>query len=239
MRISFDPMGSREQFHDNQNVVHLVNLCFEHCGDELFNDILLLIKRTSLEKAEDYLNAMEKKYNRIGKISLFHDLKSTFLEIYSDDQVANLRGGFLELLSSRVFNDLFVVNMSSFDCKVIIEKGSVGKWCSPKTVDIGIGCESEGLVSECKISKSDLDYEIINNLLMIKEKSNGFFSLFVVTLEDERELYLRLREIKFQNPFYDLNKIAVVSKDNFYNFCTGSFEKYDDIKKSVFVKNLA
>ena len=239
MRISFDPKGSREQFHDNQNVIHLVDLCLEHCGDGLFYDILLLIKRTSLEKAEDYLNNMEKEYGRKGKMSLFHDLKSTFLGIYSDGQVANLRGGFLELLSSKVFKELFVVKMSSFDCRVIIGNGSIEEWCSPKTVDIGMGCGSEGLVSECKISRSDLDYEIIDNLLRIKEKSNDYFSLFIVTLEDEREVYLRLREIKYNYPFYDLNKIIVVSKDNFYNFCTGSFDKYGDIEKRVFVKNLA
>ncbi len=224
MRISFDPKGSREQFHDNQNVIHLVNLCFEHCGDELFNDILLLIKRTSLEKAEDYLNTMENKYNRIGKMSLFHDLKSTFLEIYSDDQVANLRGGFLELLSSKVFKELFPVYSSSFDCNVLIDD-----WVSPKTVDVAMKYGLEGLVSECKISKSDLGYEIIDNLLMIKEKSNDYFSLFIVTLEDEREVYHRLREIKFHYPFYDLNKINVVSKDNFSKFCNGFFDTYDDL----------
>lgn len=234
MNISFNPNDSMEQFHNNENVVHLVNLCLDYVGDELLDDILILIKISSLEKAEPYLNNIESKYSRVGKINLFHDLKKTFLEIYSDVHVANLRGGFLELLSSKVFKELFPVSKSSFDCKVVIDD-----WFSPKTVDIGMKCGLEGLVCECKISRSELDADIFNNLLLIREKSDDYFSLFIVTLEDERNLFLKLREIKINENIGDLVKINIVTRNNFPRFCTGSFEKYDDIKKSVFVKNLA
>lgn len=224
MNITFNPNNSMEQFHNNEYVVHLVNLCLDNMGDKLFDDILILIKKSSLEKAERYLLKMQSNYYDKGKINIFNDLKNTFLKIYSDDHVANLRGGFLELLSLKVFKNLYAFNEFSLDCNVIIDG-----WISPKTVDIGMECGLEGLVCECKISRSELDKDIINNLLLIKEKSDDYFSLFIVTLEDGRRLHHKLREMKRNENIDDLIKINIVVKNNFNKFCNGLFETYDDL----------
>lgn len=223
MNITFNPNNSMEQFHNNENVVHLVNLCLDHVGDELFDDILILIRKSSFKKAEPYLSCFESKYSRSGKIQLFNDLRDTIVNLYSDDHVANLRGGFLELLSSKVFNNLFSVKESSFDCNVIIDS-----WTYDDTVDIGMKCGSRGLVSECKISRKDIDGGLLRYLLEIKEKSDNYFSLFLITLDNERRLYLKLREIKIDEDIQDLIKINIVNRDNFHKFCIGSFEKYGE-----------
>ena len=223
MKIDFYNNDSMTQFHKNEDLINLVNFSLEHIDEDVFDDVLLLITRTSMEKLNIYLEIMEINYIQLNEMELFNLLKKYFLEVYSNKNVPNLRGAFLELLSFYFFRKLYEVYEYSLDCTVCIDD-----WCSSKTVDIGINCQNFGLVSECKISRKNFNKELIKNLLEIKFKSDDFFKLFIICLDNKRELCLKLREIKRDERELNLNQINIVHRENFKDFYLGIYEQYND-----------
>lgn len=223
MKIDFLDNESMTQFYNNEDLVNLVNFAFDHIEEDVFDDILLLITRTSLEKIKIYLEKMESSYSQLDEMELFNSLKKYFLEVYSNKNLPNLRGAFLELLSLNVFKHLYEIYDYSLDCNVCI-----GDWCSSKTVDIGINCLNQGFVGECKISRKNFNEEHIWNLLDIKSRSDDFFNLFIICLDNKRELCLKLREIKRDEMDLNLNGINIVHRSNFKDFYSGNYEQYND-----------
>ena len=85
-----------------------------------------------------------------------------------------------------------------------------------------------GLVSECKISRKNFTKDHIGNLLDIKFKSDDFFRLFIISLDNKRELCLKLREIKRDENDLNLDYINIVHRNNFKEFYLGNYEQYND-----------
>ena len=223
MKINFYNKESMIQFYNNDDLQNLVNFSLDHMGEDVFDDILLLITRTNLKKLNIYLEIMESHYIQLDDVEIFNLLKEYFLEVYYDKNLPNLIGAFLELLSFNAFKNLYEIYEYSLDCTVCIDD-----WCSSKTVDIGINCFDFGLAGECKVSRKNFNRGHINNLLDIRFQSDNFFSLFLISLDNKREMCLKLREIKREEDEMDLSHINIVHRNNFKEFYSGNYEQYND-----------
>lgn len=221
MNIKFNPQNSMIAFHNSNSVLHLVDLCLNNIESHVFDDILALIKRPNLTKAEKYFDAMRYDYSKKDEMDIFYDLKKTITTIYNHKNMSQLRGAFLEVLSFNIFRRLYPFEEYSVDCNVIVDG-----WDSQKTVDIGIKCENKGIISECKISRRRFNKKLICKLLEIKSRANDYFSIFLITLEGKSKIYDKLEKISKYNPELDLSQIFIVHRGIFKDFYKGSFERY-------------
>lgn len=221
MDIKFIPLNTMKDFHNNENVLHLLDLCISNIGDRLFDDVLYLIRSPSLAKAKNRLEQIKYIYSKKDEMSVFDDLKDTIVQIYSHEKFHQLKGAFLEVLSFNIFKRLYPTGEYCLNCNVLIDD-----WNNHKEVDIGIKCEEKGIISECKTSRRRFNKTVLGKLLEIKNKSEDYFSLFIITLDNKSKICQKLDEISYHNQDLDLSGIYVIHRNNFSRFCSGSFDKY-------------
>lgn len=216
--IKFIPSNNNHGFYKNKSINRLADISLEHLSDELFNDIILLIKYRKIKYIDRIINLYKSKNEEYSEI--YDELKSLFHLIYDNKQCDNLRGLFLELLIYKGLSKKY--KMSKYKWDIYLDGFvSVNGIKSKRTVDICLLFEDNGLIGECKISHLFFEAHDIQNLNQIFHCSEKKLKPYIISLADldmlQDELFNIVKDET--NIWCNLENIELISvRDNISSF---------------------
>lgn len=80
------------------------------------------------------------------------------------------------------------------------------------------GCSA--LCCECKVPASRFNWDIFKNLLDIKNQSQNYFNVYVVTLSDQQRMINKKQRINWKIPesIGVINEVHCIARDNLADF---------------------
>lgn len=215
MNISYEPNFSMEKFHNDVRIQDLVRICLDNYSTPIFDDIVGAITLPNKETAVYFLEELENKYAHDSNVQLFSIYKSIIISLFDDSQIKNLKGAFLEVLSFKILEKRYHPHITCTDCKVWIDD-----WGSALTVDIAMEYGCSALCCECKVPASRFNWDIFKNLLDIKNQSQNYFNVYVVTLSDQQRMINKKQRINWKIPesIGVINEVHCIARDNLADF---------------------
>jgi hypothetical protein len=213
MNIRYEEHHSMDEFHNNEDILCLVDICLNYYNTFIFDDIIGSMTVKNITSVEEFLNEAQNKYVSSIQITIFRKIKRCILTLFNNPQIKNLKGAFLEVLSFKIFEMKFNPYKTAKDCHVHIEN-----WRSDLTVDIAMEYANSALICECKVPSSKFKWEIFKNLLTIESKSLNYFQPYIITLDTEDRIIAKKNRIQNTIPdASDINEIISIHRGNLGN----------------------
>lgn len=210
-------LKSHNEFFQNKYLNDLVELSLENLDNDIFLNIITLIKMTNLDKIKEIIPMFKLDPDCVDA-SVYDEVLELFKEIYSNDDSSNLRGTFLELLTFKFINKKYQVLHSDLDCYVSYSE----EIKSERTVDVFALCDNfKGVVCECKLSHINFKDYHLANLNNIFHNSNKILMPYIITFSSKRLITNKLLKIVLEhstNVDVYLGDINIISNSNLSDF---------------------
>ena len=209
-------INDRDVFYENEHLNQIVNLSLNNIDNHLFFDILDLISEIPIKYIDLKINLFKNKH---GNEELYDTIRNILISIYSDINIDNLRGSFLELLIFKFLNKKYDDEnnyISDLNCKI-----RIFNYISVKTVDIFALCEKKGFICECKINQKYFDSNDLKNLNEIYNTSQKVLEPYIITLAPKKIIEDKLYEITLNdqsNVLVHWRDITIISIDEINSF---------------------
>lgn len=207
---------NHNDFYENQYLNKLVDLSLDNLDNDVFLNIITLIKLPNLESVKKSIPYVKLDPECLD-VTVYDEIFNLFKEIYAENYFSNLRGVFLELLTFKFINKKYNPMKSDFDCYVMVDEIK-----SERTVDVFALCaDFRGIICECKISHNNFKYYNLSNLNNLFNNSNKILIPYIITLSTEELIMDKLINIVREhstNVDVYLGHIKIISNTNISDF---------------------
>lgn len=216
MRIKSIHSDNHNKFFQDKYLNKLVDLSLENLENDVFLNIITLIKLPNLENIKNIIPQFKLDPD-CEDISVYDEILSIFNEIYNEKEYANIKGSFLELLTFKFINRKYDVYKSDFDCYVELDGVK-----SDKTVDVFALCINlKGFICECKLSHINFKDYHLSNLNNIFKNSNDILLPYIITFSNReliRDKLITIVKDDDTNSDVYLGLIKIISNNNLSDF---------------------